>query len=84
MRMWMFFLLLDPRAFTSSKHVGLENKRAKSTRDGNFMSVFPLKSLEPASFGLFSANYHSFTPEISTNYQFQKVEVLGPKSSNRC
>ena len=49
--MWMCLFVLDPRAFTSNKQVGLENKRAKSTRGGNFMSVFSLKSLEPASLG---------------------------------
>ena len=43
--------MLDPRAFTSNRQVGLENKRAKGTSNRNFMSVFPLKSLEPASFG---------------------------------
>ena len=49
--MWMCLFMLDPRVFIRNKQVELENKGAKSTRDGNSMSVFPLKFLEQASFG---------------------------------
>ena len=45
------------------------------------MSVFPLKSLELASFGasLVLSTIVFLTQEISINYQFQKVEVPGQK-----
>ena len=41
--MWMCVFMLDPRAFASNKQVGLENKGAKSTRDGNLYQFNPSK-----------------------------------------
>ena len=37
--------LLDPRAFTSNKQVGLKNKQPKSTVDGKMYQFFLSKAL---------------------------------------
>ena len=50
MRLFVYFLL-DPRAFTSNKQVGLENKRAKSMRDGKIYQFFQSKPPILAGFG---------------------------------
>ena len=67
----VFVFLLDPCAFTCNKQ-GLENKQAKSTRNGNFMSVFLLKSLKLASFGASLVLSTIVIPVIFEHHTYKK------------
>ena len=81
--MWMCLIMLDPRAFTSNKQVGLENEHPESTR-GEKMYQFSLsKNPKPISFGasivlrtiLLPGKLALFTLKI----EFEKVDCPGPK-----
>ena len=71
--------MLDPCTFTTNKQEGIQNECPKSTRDGNFMSVFSLKSLETAGFG--ASLVLSFTWELALITNFRKVDAQGMKNS---
>ena len=82
MRMCLF--LLDPPAFTSNKQVGLENKGAKSMRDGKIYQFFQSKPPALAGFGASLVLSTIVLPVIFVPFRlitnFKKVESLGPKN----
>ena len=71
--MSMCLFMLDSHAFTSNKQVGLENKGAHSTRDGNLYQFFLSKPLEPASFGASFVLSTIHSTGIFEHHMYKKV-----------
>ena len=78
----MCLFMLDPRAFTS-KQVGLDNKRAKSTCDEKIYEFFHSNSQSPAGFDASLVLSTILLPGKLALFRliinFKKVEVPGPK-----